>query len=198
MGKKRNAQFADFTDQQLRDFVSSAMSELRMRAVENGDPDAIISEAFQRSFDVSGGIKSPFIIEGYVAIPGHIQDSSGSRHICNLSTVTMPDGGVFWAWGDECETFVHSDSEQLSGIRRSVALHLIVAGSIIARHTMRWDGERHNRLQSIAWQVTEDERLRPVTSYKPGHLPPPNGEVDQRSYKARTKSPTDTIKSRQN
>lgn len=181
------------SESQLRDIVAKAHSILLQRAVEEEDPDVLVGIAMEKLFTLGGEPKEPyFVTDTIIGIPGMVRDGRGEKHDCVLFTVQLPDGGApTWLWEDSLPTYIHSDSAKIGGIRRTAALHMAIDDLEIARHDMSWDGERHIRKSSRAWTVQRDPEdndkmvLVPVKSYTPTHLPPPQGEVDSRSYSGR-------------
>lgn len=185
------------TDHQLVALTRQLMDERLQRAVETGDPDVLVALAMQEMFTSSGEPTPPKILNAdTVAIPGMIQYTSAEKHTCRLYTVRAPNGGTEgWSWDEDNPTFVHGDSSRVDKSRRSVHLHLAIDGLVLIQHSMRWDGERHNRVGCRAWSITQqvDERtgelllpiLAPISDWTPSHLPPPNGEGDDRSYAGR-------------
>jgi len=188
--------FGDFSHADLHAMVSGALGELLQRAVEDEDADVLVERAMQEMFSGSGDPKPPTMFtRNIIALAGTVQDTSAEKHACALWTVKLPsDEPPSWAWNDSIGTFVHSDSEKVGKLRRSVQLHVAVNDMVIAQHRMVHDGTRHQRIATKAWTVVTVEdatddgfhmELQPAENYTPTHLPPPQGEQDTRSARYR-------------
>lgn len=168
---------AELSDVELRKAASVILSEITDRSVENGDPEASVQQAMQKGFRPDGSPNDPFVIGMHLAIPGILTEGSGKRHTCKLSTVTLPDDSLtMWVWDDQLPTFLTSDSDKIGSQMRSVALHTLIDGIVITRHSMSWDGERHTRNSSRSWTYSSEEGLTLTPDFVPGHLPPPHHE----------------------
>lgn len=167
----------DMTTDDLREAAADILMEIHKRAADEGDPAVLLEQAFDEGFDASGMAKNPFLIGPYIAIPGIVSETGKTRHTCKLATVTLPDdAGASWCWNEEALTYVSSDQAKIGSVRRSIALHSQIDGLIVAVHSMSWDGERHSRSSTGAWEYYSDDGLRRVKNYHPGHLPPPHGD----------------------
>lgn len=173
---------ADLSDEELRKAGSVILLEIANRSVEAGDPEATMKQALQKGFRLDGSPETPFVCGVHLAIPGVLKESTGQRHLCSLSTITLPDdSATTWVWDDNAPTFIDTDSDKIGTQMRSVALHTLIDGIIITRHEMSWDGERHTRNSSKSWTYTSERGVHSLANFIPGHLPPPQNERSQRS-----------------
>lgn len=177
----------EMSDGDLAVLHAALMDEKLRRAIDRGDPETLIREGLVALFDTSGPKPPKVVSPGILALPGWIKDGSGESHSCNMFTVRTPDQEVeTWAWEQDADTFIAGETSKVAKVRRSVNLHQAVGGLLLIQHVMKWDGRRHTRASSKAWEVRVEadpatgeiasERLVPLSDWTPSRLPPPPGE----------------------
>lgn len=179
----------ELSDGDISVAISALMDEKLRRAVENGDPETLIKQALIEMFDTSGPKPPQIISKGIVALPGYIKESSTDKHDCKMFTVRMPDQeSETWAWEDDTSTLIAGETSKVAKIRRSINLHQAIDGLVLILHVMKWDGRRHTRTATKAWEVKVavdkktgeivSESLALLSNWTPSRLPPPPGERD--------------------
>lgn len=169
--------------------IAALMDEKLRRAVESGDPETLIKQALMDMFDTSGPKPPKIISNGIVAVPGYLKESSTEKHDCNMFTVRLPDHETeTWAWEDDTGTFIAGETSKVAKVRRSVNLHQAIDGLVLIQHVMKWDGRKHARTTTKAWQVKvvvdkktgeiSSETLTLLSNWTPSRLPPPPGGDD--------------------
>jgi hypothetical protein len=186
-------QFTELSDGEISLMISALMDEKLRRAVETGDPETLIKQALIELFDTNGPKPPRILSNGIVAVPGYLKDSSGEKHECNMFTVRLPDHETeTWAWEDDTGTFISGETSKVAKVRRSVNLHQAIEGLVLIQHVMKWDGRKHTRTSTKAWEVRVkvneetgelvSEELALLSNWTPSRLPPPPGsESENRS-----------------
>lgn len=188
-----SAQIKAMSDGEVSQAIAALMDEKLRRAIENGDPDTLIKQSLIDLFDTNGPKPPKIVSAGIVAVPGYLKDSSGEKHECNMFTVRLPDHETeTWAWEDDTGTFISGETSKVAKVRRSVNLHQAIDGLVLIQHVMKWDGRRHTRTSTKAWEVRvkvnektgeiSSESLALLSNWTPSRLPPPPGsETENRS-----------------
>lgn len=109
---------ARLDDAALGNLDAAVQQEVRRRAVEGGDGDAIIAEAFETGFGRDGLAVLPWIEGPFVVCPGSLISSSRTSHRCRFVSVNET-----WVW--DCAELVHEEKRSSPGAKdgfRAVAL----------------------------------------------------------------------------
>ncbi len=82
------------TDGNLAALIEAAQDEQKRRAIEAGDLEAIIEDAFEQGFTAKGMARGPWLTDdGILVCPGSIIEKSTQSHVCSF--VNLDDT---WAW----------------------------------------------------------------------------------------------------
>lgn len=149
------ALIAKVSTHDLEVLIADARAELtRRRSDEMPDLDVVVRAQMQRL--AQNGVRAPQQVgPGMVALGGLITES-GERHKCQLFTLIDSEGGAeLWAWDDDMESLVHTDTSKVGQVRSSVAIHAVMPGTVMVRHRMAFDGQRHSRTSVTAWRVSD-------------------------------------------
>jgi hypothetical protein len=115
---------AALDDHTLAHLAAVLADETRSRAVDTGDADAIIADAFETGFGRDGLAVSPWIVGGFVVCPGGLVATSRGSHRCRF--VSVDDT---WIW--DSPELVREDKRSIPGAKdgfRAVALLAPVQG----------------------------------------------------------------------
>ncbi len=125
-------------------------AELRRRAVEGGDLDAIVEEGFRRGFDAKGHPGPPYLEGRILVCPGGKVSSSALSHQCRF--VAVGDG---WVWE---HPDVLCDEIRPRGRFSSASITLLVArdGLELESVTSKARGGAHARMHSEGYRVVGD------------------------------------------
>jgi len=81
------------SDDVLNHVAAAISDEIRRRAIEVGDPDAVIAEAFETAFGRDGLGTVPWIEKPYIVCPGAMVMKNQRNHTCRF--VSVDDT---WIW----------------------------------------------------------------------------------------------------
>lgn len=84
---------AGLTDLHLGVLLAACEGEMRRRAVEQGDLDAVVDEGFRTGFTPQGEAGAPYLRGNVVVCPGSKLASSAMAHKCRFVAV-----GDDWVW----------------------------------------------------------------------------------------------------
>lgn len=96
----------------------AVQDEVRRRAVEAGDDDAVIADAFDTGFGRDGLAVLPWIEGAFVVCPGSLVSSSRTSHRCRFVSVNDT-----WVW--DCAELIREEKRSSPGAKdgfRAVAL----------------------------------------------------------------------------
>jgi hypothetical protein len=102
----------------LANLDAAVQQEVRRRAVEAGDTDAVIAEAFETGFGRDGLAVLPWVEGPYVVCPGGLVSPSRSSHRCRFVSVNDT-----WVW--DCAELICEEKRSTPGAKdgfRAVAL----------------------------------------------------------------------------
>lgn len=105
-------------DAALTNLDHAVEQEVRRRAVEAGDTDAVTAEAFETGFGRDGLAVLPWIEGPYVVCPGGLVSSSRTSHRCRFVSVNDT-----WVW--DCAELICEEKRSAPGTRdgfRAIAL----------------------------------------------------------------------------
>ncbi len=115
---------ARLDDDQLTNLAAAARQEQARRAVERGDLDEIIAQAFETGFGNDGLAHLPWIEGTVLVCPGGLVWSSRTSHTCRF--VSIDDT---WVW--DSHDLIREDKRSTPGSRdgfRAVALLPVLEG----------------------------------------------------------------------
>lgn len=95
-------------DEILLHLGEAIADEVQRRAVEDGDQDAVIAEAFEHGFGKDGMASRPWINGPYVVCPGAIISKNKANHRCRFVSVNDT-----WIW-DSME-LIHEEKRSSPG-----------------------------------------------------------------------------------
>jgi hypothetical protein len=85
-----------FSDDELTHLVACCIGEQRRRALDTGDPAAVLEDGFREGFDSKGRPVRPWLHQGVLVCPGWKADRSKTSHDCSFVAV-----GDEWSWLSE-------------------------------------------------------------------------------------------------
>ncbi len=123
--------------------------EARRRAVEAGDEDAIITDAFETGFGRDGMGVLPWIAGHYIVCPGSIISKSRSSHRCRFASVNDT-----WIWDSDMliNEVKRSNAGTVDGFR-AVALLPIIEGTEIDVVAGRARAGQHSVEHVVSFEV---------------------------------------------
>ena len=123
--------------------------EMRRRAVESGDEDAVIADAFETGFGRDGTAVLPWITGHYVVCPGSLVAKNRSSHRCRFASVNDT-----WVWDSELliTEIKRSNPGTVDGFR-AVALLPIVEGTEIDIVSGRQRSGQHNVEHVVSYEI---------------------------------------------
>lgn len=135
------------SDDVLAHLRAAIDDEVRRRAVEEGDPDAVIAEAFESGFGRDNMGTNPWVDGSYVVCPGAIVNKSRSSHVCRFVSVNDT-----WIW--DSPELLREDKRSLPGTVdgfRAVALLPVIEGMQldVVSGRARSGGHRVERVTSM-------------------------------------------------
>ncbi len=125
----------------------------RERAVAEGDPDAIIDEAFEEGFGPDGMGHPPWIEGSVIVCPGSIINKSKTNHRCRFISVNDT-----WVW-DSAEV-MREDKRSTPGSQdgfRAVALVPVLNGMTLDVVTGRARSGQHQVDKVISYKVKRNK-----------------------------------------
>lgn len=99
---------ARLSDDVLAHLRAAIDDEVRTRAKDNGDPDAIIADAFEAGFGRDNLGTNPWIEGRYIVCPGAIVAKSRTNHTCRFVSVNDT-----WIW--DSPELLREDKRSLPG-----------------------------------------------------------------------------------
>jgi hypothetical protein len=140
--------------------ASMVREEQQRRALEAGDLDAVVDDAFEQGFDARGMATDPWITpSGLLVCPGSKIHRSKQSHRCRFVAV-----GERWVW-DAAEKLT-DEVRQLPDRHESVQTVTVLAavdGLRIDVVTSKASGGAHTRESSSSWEVSAGG-LEPASS----------------------------------
>ncbi len=127
--------------------------EVSRRAVENGDEDAVIADAFETGLGVDGMGAPPWISGLYVLCPGSLIAKSRSSHRCRFASINDN-----WVW--ESDMLINEVKRSTPGSSdgfRAVALLPIVEGTEIDVVSGRQRQGQHSVEHVVSWEVRDGQ-----------------------------------------
>lgn len=136
-------------DLTLEALIRAGRAEQHRRALEGGDLEAVISEAFAAAFDAGGDAHMPFASGTMVVCPGSRINTSASAHRCRFAVV---DGD--WVW--ESPALLHDEVRSVrsaKGGTHSVSLVVLREGLEIDVVTSRARSGAHEAQRVDSYTV---------------------------------------------
>ncbi len=140
-------------DDTLRHLAASVRDEMRSRARDSGDHDAIIDEAFEQAFGRDGLGVGPWVSGDVVVCPGSIVAKNRSSHRCRF--VSVDD---VWIW-DSAE-LIREEKQSHPGRDegfKAVALIPVIEGMALDLVTGRARAGQHSVEKVISYEVRRGE-----------------------------------------
>lgn len=137
-------------DQALAELRSAIDDELRQRAVDSGDLDALVEEAFRVGFDAKGQAQPPWLHGRVLVCPGAKVSSSAMSHACRFVSV---DDTWVWEHPD-----VITDTMRPRGPHSSASITLLVARDGLECEVVasRARGGTHTRVSVEGYRIAGD------------------------------------------
>lgn len=136
-------------DDVLSHLGAAVRDEIRRRAVEAGDRDAVIAEGFETGFGRDGLAVLPWISGPYVVCPGGLVARSRTAHRCRF--VSVDD---VWIW--ESAELIHEEKRSTPGTGdgfRAVALLPVVDGMALDVVASRMRNGQHSLDRVVSFEV---------------------------------------------
>lgn len=129
--------------------AESIRNEQRQRAIDNGDQDAVIADAFETGFGRDGLGVLPWIEGGFVVCPGAIVSKSRTSHRCRF--VSVDD---VWIWeSPHLVTEIKRSSPGTIDGFRAVALLPVVDGLEIDVVTGKARQGQHSVDRVVSYEI---------------------------------------------
>ena len=144
---------AKLSDDVLTHLAAALRDETRRRAIDSGDHDALIEEAFESGFGRDGLGTGPWISGAVIVCPGSIVAKSRTNHRCRF--VSVDD---VWIWDsiDLIEEQKRSHPGRDDGFK-AVALLPINEGMSLDLVTGRARGGQHSVDRVVSYEVRRGE-----------------------------------------
>jgi hypothetical protein len=143
------------TDDALAHLAAAIHQEVRGRAVDAGDPDAVIAEAFETGFGRDGLAVNPWVEGPFVVCPGGLVGTGRAGHRCRFVSVNDT-----WVWDAEelvCET-KRSTPGAKEGFR-AVALVPVHEGLALDVVTGRLRAGQHAVDRVVSFEIRRGELI---------------------------------------
>ena len=128
---------------------AAVADEMRRRAVESGNEEAVIADAFETGFGRDGTAVLPWVSEHYVVCPGSLIAKNRTSHRCRFASVNDT-----WVWeSDLLITEIKRSNPGPADGFRAVALLPIVEGTEIDIVTGRQRAGQHNVEHVVSYEV---------------------------------------------
>ena len=151
-------------DDQLSNIAEVIRQLQRERAVERGDLDAIIADAFEEGFGRDGLGVNPWVHGNIIVCPGGIISKSRSSHRCRFISVDDT-----WIW--ESGELIREDKRSIPGTEdgfRAVALLPVINGMALDVVSGKARGGQHSVDRVVSYVVKrgrlDEVSQRTVTS----------------------------------
>ncbi len=148
------AELAARLSDDVLDHLSEALrDEARSRAVESGDQQALLDEAFEQGFGRDGLGADPWVHGRVIVCPGALAAKSRTNHRCRF--VSVDD---VWIW-DSME-LIHEEKRSNPGRDegfRAVALLPVIEGMILDVVTGRARAGQHSVDKATSYEVRRGE-----------------------------------------
>lgn len=132
--------------------------EVSRRAVESGDEDAVIADAFETGFGRDGMGAPPWISGLYVVCPGSLIAKSRTSHRCRFASVNDT-----WVW--ESDMLINEVKRSTPGTSdgfRAVNLLAIVEGTEIDVVSGRKRQGQHSVEHVVSWEVRKGKLVEVI------------------------------------
>ena len=157
-------EFSEHSDYELATLIQNAQNEQKRRAIESGDLNAIIEDAFEMGFTYKGVALTPWLTkEGILVCPGSIIEKSASSHICSF--VNLDDTWV-WQSQDLLLDQVRKIPVQSRTHQRSVSLIAAYEGIEFTVVICKARNYVHEMQSSVSY-IVKDGKLDTTTSRTP-------------------------------
>lgn len=127
--------------------------EIRRRAIDAGDRDAVIAEGFEQGFARDGLATLPWIRRPFLVCPGGLFGKNRANHRCRFVSV---DGT--WVW--ESPDLIHEEKRSTPGVDegfRAIALLPIVEGMALDLVRGRMRSGQHSVEHVVSFEVRRGE-----------------------------------------
>ena len=144
---------AALPDETLRHLAAAIRDEVRGRARESGDHDAIIEEAFEQAFGRDGLGSGPWVSGDVIVCPGSIVAKNRSSHRCRF--VSVDD---VWIW--DSHELIREEKQSHPGRDegfKAVALVPLVEGMELDLVTGRARAGQHSVERVVSYEVRRGE-----------------------------------------
>ena len=140
-------------DDQLTNLAAAARQEQARRAVERGDLDEIIAQAFEVGFGNDGLAHLPWVEGSVVVCPGGLVWSSRTSHTCRFASIDDT-----WVW--DSHDLIREDKRSTPGSRdgfRAVALVPVLEGMEIDVVSGKARQGQHSVERVVSYEVRSGE-----------------------------------------
>lgn len=147
----------ELSDEELAEVVHRAAVEQARRAIDAGDPEALLEDAFEKGFSQSGAPYDPVSVSGIVACMG-VRNGSQNSHKCSFVVVDSE----YWSW--EHPDLIISDLRYAGGDKsklRAVSLLPAIEGRTFTVVQAKRTGSSHGcKMQKATSFAFENGRMR--------------------------------------
>ena len=143
---------SDETDSDLSALIQAAQEEQKRRAVEGGDLEAIIEDAFTKGFNSKGVASAPWLTDdGILVCPGSIIERSAQAHTCSFVNF---DDTLVWQSSDLLLDEVRRIPVQARTHQKSVSLIAAYEGLEFTVVVCKARNSVHQMQSSTSYVVT--------------------------------------------
>ena len=145
--------------------AQALLEERHRRALEDGDPEALMADALASAFTSSGDAVDPYVVDDVLVVPGSIVASSASKHRCRFGNVDD-----VWIW-DHPDLLGHKVRPQGQHSKRTVSLLPLLDGAEVEMITSKASMSEHTLQRGDRWRI--DGRSLTVLGSRQKKRPPP-------------------------
>lgn len=138
------------TDQDLYAIAEGVHLEQRSRALEAGDPAALIAEGFEQGFTSAGMCKDPYLSNGLLVCFGWKLDKSSMKHDCGF--VKVNDEWV-WESGEKVEHDIRRTIKNGKEMMQSVTVLTAPDGTEVDLLISTTQMAVHQQKEARSWVV---------------------------------------------
>lgn len=143
----------ELADKELSMLGAAIQSEQRQRAIDSGDHDAIISQAFEVGFERSGLGVIPWIEGSLIVCPGSLVSKSQGNHRCRFISIDQE-----WVWQSRhLITEIKRPSPGSDKGFRAIALIPLVEGMAVDVVSGKLQAGHHRAERVVSYQIKEGQ-----------------------------------------
>lgn len=145
----------ELSDHELQDLHREMQEEILQRAIQSGDHESIIKQAFEVAFDRSGLGVNPWIEGKLLICPGALVSKSAANHRCRFVSVDQE-----WVWqSKQLITETKNPSPGNDKGFRAIALIPVIEGTAVDIVNGKMQSGLHRAEKVVSFEIRRGEMV---------------------------------------